>query len=1456
MASSWFTFALGAVGFLLSADGALARLSSSPTYRNANTCPERCLISGPNTGNWSVYPDFKDIQRCQEAMFYDFSLHDQVDDPAGPHRIQACSSFGPDFSMLPDEPSAGLASTKSIQVQLEIGWWEEGFGMAASGIRSLVSQLRKYIDHGHGASADQPLTIFGQFGQATIGLYIGQGLLRQSLSTSALKRFQDNLDNLNVSTPTLAMQLCKPGYDKTHIFGIMATSNGTFTSIQNAIKTWANASCLSFSESSTITEQAVFTTPLIHANQTSNSTVLRRRPSLQARAECRSIQVEQNDFCDKLASKCGISSSDFIRYNSGSSGSNSFCTKLQPKQHVCCSSGDLPDFSPQPGADGSCHAYQVQGNDNCANLASEYSLTIEKLEEFNKKTWGWNGCKLLFKDTVMCLSEGNPPFPAPIANAVCGPQKPGSKKPTDNSDISKLNPCPLNACCNIWGQCGITQDFCVDTNTGAPGTAEPGTYGCISNCGTDVIKGDGSGGINIGYFEGYNMNRKCLYQHPMQIDTSKYTHIHFGFGTLTPSFEVEVGDALSTYHFGEFTKIEGAKRILSFGGWEFSTSPATYAIFRDAVTPANRLKTATNIANFIKKHDLDGVDIDWEYPGAPDLPIIPAGGKEEGPNYLAFLVILKNLLRGKSVSIAAPSSYWYLKQFPIKEIGRIVDYIVYMTYDLHGQWDYDNAYSQEGCGTGRCLRSQVNLTETKQALAMITKAGVPGKKVVVGITSYGRSFNMAQAGCWGPQCQFTGSGGNSDATKGKCTDTAGYLADAEIAEIMRDSSRVVTSFVDPSSNTDVLVYDTNQWVGWMSEKTKRTRTNLYKAWGMGGTTDWATDLQEYHDVPGPAKSWAIFKELASTGNDPLQDKTRDQSWVQFDCTLDIVKYPMGYTPSQRWERLHADAAWKDVLRIWRDTDRPKKMTFINSVAATLHSAPAESGCEYVKLDSCKVSKCSSGMNGEESGPAGEIIWNSLVRVHLSFTDYRKAIFEALGLISISIDELMNRFAPISASDGNMWNFLLIDLITVGTLSVAGPFFNSYLKSLPYFASGARLDNVKDSVMNLIGQSTTLAKDLLPAKEKQWKTDTQISFKEALGKVIGGWADIIEEHLLRVFDGSDSSIELLGSAIAGGKLIAGKREDGSTAPKPLTAGELRKTVERTFYGYAVPELWRSSGRHPFIIDAGFDCGKGSLPEYVSDEEATRGCVDGKQYYLVHPSGDAQSCPCKGKANCYPDICTDRKFSSLPGVSTLGTDSFGGLSRSQLIEGAVRTWLQNGRSYGGGFIDITKQGSREDLLDTKVTTPGFVRMPVCSPAVAWRQWDKGNSSEPDYPCHITPGVDTCGDSTFEDQTNNNSPLVEDCLAMIRKYEVDFKKSWNIQVLGKNQREIGDAGGCHFGAEATEQKGNAHFTVGAQDLIDITNEAIKRFGSGGRVAAKGNMKCNGNIKGQAVKWGIYNK
>jgi len=42
---------------------------------------------------------------------------------------------------------------------------------------------------------------------------------------------------------------------------------------------------------------------------------------------------------------------------------------------------------------------------------------------------------------------------------------------------------------------------------------------------------------------------------------------------------------------------------------------------------------------------------------------------------------------------------------------------------------------------------------------------------------------------------------------------------------------------------------------------------------MAGTTDWASDLREFHDPPKPAKDWASFRRLASSGSNPKDDPT-------------------------------------------------------------------------------------------------------------------------------------------------------------------------------------------------------------------------------------------------------------------------------------------------------------------------------------------------------------------------------------------------------------------------------------------------------------------------------------------------------------------------------------------------------------------------------------------------------
>ncbi|TKX24302.1 glycosyl hydrolases family 18 protein [Elsinoe australis] len=494
-----------------------------------------------------------------------------------------------------------------------------------------------------------------------------------------------------------------------------------------------------------------------------------------------------------------------------------------------------------------CVTYNVKSGDSCSAIGGGANLTVAQLEAFNSKTWAWQGCDKLQAGINMCLSAGQPPLPASVPGTICGPLVVNTTAPAPGQSLADLNPCPLNACCSAFGYCGITPIHCALP----PNGTALGAAGCISNCGTDITnnKEEPEDFIRVGYFQGDNAKRPCLNMDVTRISRSRYTHIHFSFATLTPSFDVNITSIASQFvRFKTMTKFQ---RILTFGGWDFSTSPSTYMIFRDMVQPANRDLAATNIANFITNNNLDGVDIDWEYPEAPDMPSIPPGESNEGELFVTFLRLLKDKLPNKSVSIAMPAGYWYMRGFPVKEITEVVDYAVFMSYDYHGLWDYGSAESQVGCANGDCLRSHVNITETMESLALVTKAGAKSDKIVVGVTSYGRGYKMVDPSCTGPDCHWTRNGTQP---VGRCTRESGIMADAEIEEALaaaRRNGTLTKRLYDEKSDTKIAVIG-DWWVGYMDKEVKRRRTEKYRQLNFRGTTDWAVDYQSF-DLAEPKR---------------------------------------------------------------------------------------------------------------------------------------------------------------------------------------------------------------------------------------------------------------------------------------------------------------------------------------------------------------------------------------------------------------------------------------------------------------------------------------------------------------------------------------------------------------------------------------------------------------------------
>ncbi|KAK6822971.1 hypothetical protein PG987_014516 [Apiospora arundinis] len=1208
-----------------------------------------------------------------------------------------------------------------------------------------VEHLQSYLANGF--QAVNRTILFATVSGTTAGVYVGANLLNPSVAEKLFGTFLDTLWHVGIADSKAALvQVCD---DRTgdSIFGLIAAASGDFSLVHDAASRWSNGSCVdtsSYGETRKLDSVSIATVkptiaPMsIGGNSTSSNTTRTVRGLLHARADCRTETVEDGDTCGKLVSRCGngLTAQDFYKYNPASD----LCSGLMPGQRVCCTSGNLPDIRPKKNADGSCDAYQIQKGDSCAKIAVASGLTVKELESFNKDTWGWNGCDYGFwPDNWLCRSEGTPPFPFPIANAVCGPQKPGSKKPSGSSskDWAKMNPCPLNTCCNIWGQCGTTVDFCIDTNTGPPGTAKKDTYGCISNCGMTIVQSSPPAQfIKLGYFEGFNLGRKCLHMDASQIDPS-YTHVHFAFGMITDTFEIYQENKLAEFQFQQFKKLRGPKRIISFGGWVFSAEAPNYPIFRNGVKAENREKLATNLVKYVVDNGLDGLDLDWEYPSAPDLPDIPAGDLSEAIDYLRLLALLRRKLpKDKSLSIAAPASFWYLKQFPIKAIGEIVDYIVYMTYDLHGQWDAGNQWASPGCPTGNCLRSHINRTETMGALTMITKAGVPSNKVLVGVSSYGRSFQMVDPSCTGPNCLFTGNRETSHARKGRCTDTGGYLANAELSEI---NGRTWT---DTESNSKIMV-DGDLWVSYMDDSLKDSRTQLYKRYNLGGTIDWAVDLVKFRDppnygIPGGVHlelDWTQVKNNIQSGESAGCSRgARTGDWVDKQCTLRQVVIESSYTPAERWEALDCKSAWEDTTRVWfgcYDNAKDVDYKFDRAVAEFLHRENGANCNDMSKQTNCERMSCvthNSPNDAKEihTGACAYEIWNSISELHSLIKNYGYSLQTAGNNLRSKSDSFISTFAPKPEGGEELFS-LLLTLIQLPIGMAGSRFFGGSLMAKAFFsndASGKKKAALEEATMGVVDIGFDVARDAL---EKAANAREEIAFGDIFDKTIGAWMSQTDTLMTKVFNGDKDNVNRLTSLFSDGKMLTGKGKGGGfdSSRNHTTNWYREKAIERAFYAAAIPAAWGANRPAPVVVDFGPNC-KIDARKYfnVKPDQYNMGyrCINGHSYILAGVrDGPPMKCGFQspGGSQCPP--VKQWTLDVLKGIEDIDNplEKWGHITTEDLIVGALNTYRKN--------------GEKNIMAPNKDTN--FIRIPVCGPEEAKKNLDKGRESYGDslnFPC----------------------------------------------------------------------------------------------------------------------------
>ena len=262
---------------------------------------------------------------------------------------------------------------------------------------------------------------------------------------------------------------------------------------------------------------------------------------------------------------------------------------------------------------------------------------------------------------------------------------------------------------------------------------------CLVSCSSNETKSIADGEVEIqnkkviAYVMGGNNNWGINNKKATQI-----THINYAFANIKNGKVVEgyESDEENLKKLNQLKQVnKDLKILISIGGWSWSKN------FSDAVlTAASREMFATSAVDFMLKHNIDGVDLDWEYPGQKgDNNVFRAEDKE---NFTLILKLLREKLDEIStkknqylLTIATGANQQYLDYTNMKEVQQYLDFINIMAYDFftggssltghHANLYASEFDSNKGNSAAKAVEQHVN-------------AGISIEKLVLGVPFYGR----------------------------------------------------------------------------------------------------------------------------------------------------------------------------------------------------------------------------------------------------------------------------------------------------------------------------------------------------------------------------------------------------------------------------------------------------------------------------------------------------------------------------------------------------------------------------------------------------------------------------------------------------------------------------------------------------------------------------------------------
>ncbi|KAJ2500311.1 hypothetical protein GGH96_002808 [Coemansia sp. RSA 1972] len=237
----------------------------------------------------------------------------------------------------------------------------------------------------------------------------------------------------------------------------------------------------------------------------------------------------------------------------------------------------------------------------------------------------------------------------------------------------------------------------------------------------------------VAYYQTYKR------QSMMNIDWSKISHLNVAHAIPSETGEFTFDGEWFLPQLVKEAHKENTKISISLGGWTGSNRMST--IMRDTHKRATLVRA---ISAFVETHELDGVDIDWEYVGRQASKCNKFAPAEDAANLLRFVRSLRASLHArfpdssKIISLAVPVEPFHAQDGPMKDVApfaEFVDFASILAFDINGPWSNSTGPSAP-LEYQRHRGAPFSLT---QAVDQWIDAKWPADKLVAGISFLGHS---------------------------------------------------------------------------------------------------------------------------------------------------------------------------------------------------------------------------------------------------------------------------------------------------------------------------------------------------------------------------------------------------------------------------------------------------------------------------------------------------------------------------------------------------------------------------------------------------------------------------------------------------------------------------------------------------------------------------------------------